>query len=67
MQEDGDGSLVLLQTVIPVVHSLRCTFLYMGDTPITPRMLCAGYYSGGHDACQVHFAQCSFIFSSLFL
>ena len=38
---------------VPLVNQKRCQVAYMRDAPITPRMICAGFYDqGGKDACQ---------------
>ena len=48
--ESGEGSPELREVNLPVVSNEVCNDAYGGG--ITPRMLCAGYSSGGKDSCQ---------------
>lgn len=51
--KEGGGLPQQLQAVIvPIVNAEACKKAY-GETTITERMICAGYTSGGQDACQV--------------
>lgn len=54
MVEDGAASLQLQAVWVPMVNNGRCEALYAVENyTITDSMLCAGYMSGGRDACQV--------------
>lgn len=38
---------------VPLVNQRKCQDAYSSFSPITPRMICAGFYAeGGKDACQ---------------
>lgn len=51
LAEAGRLATTLQQAVVPIVSRDTCQVAYP-DYNITPRMLCAGYASGGIDACQ---------------
>lgn len=49
-RKDGlNSSLALRQTDVPVVDNTTCDGAVGG---VTPRMICAGFAEGGHDACS---------------
>lgn len=66
-KEDGESSDVLMKVVVPIISDNQCRESYraIGYTgPITNNMICAGYSSGGKDACQVNlFLSCPIIFN----
>lgn len=43
---------VLRSTDIPIVSRSDCGVAYQSFGPITERMICAGFVTGGHDSCQ---------------
>uniref|UniRef100_A0AAG5D7P5 trypsin n=1 Tax=Anopheles atroparvus TaxID=41427 RepID=A0AAG5D7P5_ANOAO len=43
---------VLRSTEVPIVSRRNCGLAYQRTGPITERMICAGFYLGGHDSCQ---------------
>ncbi|CAL8138324.1 unnamed protein product [Orchesella dallaii] len=45
----GAGSRLLQKLSLPVIHYKQCNKLL--QSPITSRMMCAGYLKGGKDAC----------------
>lgn len=58
LSENGDTSDVLRKVMVPVISDARCQQSYrdIGYTgPITNSMICAGYSTGGKDACQVQY------------
>lgn len=55
-KEDGQSSDILLKVVVPIISDDQCRRNYQAigySGPITTNMICAGYSSGGKDACQV--------------
>lgn len=52
--KEGAGSVPqnLKAVMLPIVSMAQCRSIY-GQWAITDRMLCAGYSTGGKDACQV--------------
>lgn len=48
--EDIEDTNILRETVVPVISNQRC-HTWMPEFNIGPRMLCAGFEQGGHDAC----------------
>lgn len=46
-------STLLQKVEVPVVSLRMCSLLYTDLARITSRMICAGFYEGGRDACQV--------------
>uniref|UniRef100_A0A182VU77 trypsin n=1 Tax=Anopheles minimus TaxID=112268 RepID=A0A182VU77_9DIPT len=46
------SSLVLRATFLPIVHRDNCQKAYRRTNTISQRMLCAGFFHGGHDSCQ---------------
>lgn len=51
LAEAGSVATMLQQAVVPIVPRDTCQAAY-SDYNITPRMMCAGYVTGGIDACQ---------------
>lgn len=51
LAEAGHTATTLQQATVPIVSHDTCQAAYP-DYNITPRMMCAGYASGGIDACQ---------------
>ena len=51
LAEAGSIATMLQQAVVPIVPRDTCQAAY-SDYNITPRMMCAGYATGGIDACQ---------------
>ena len=51
LAEVGTIATMLQQAVVPIVPRDTCQAAY-SDYNITPRMMCAGYATGGIDACQ---------------
>lgn len=67
-KEDGESSDVLMKVVVPIISDNECRQSYraIGYTgPITNNMICAGYSSGGKDACQVDLFLSFLIFNLL--
>jgi secreted trypsin-like serine protease len=50
--EGGEKSAILLKVSVPIVSHQACSDAYEGEASITPRMLCAGFATGGKDSCQ---------------
>ncbi|XP_040182163.1 suppressor of tumorigenicity 14 protein [Rana temporaria] len=50
LSEGGTGAAVLQKAEIRIINQTECNKLLDGQ--LTPRMICAGYLSGGIDACQ---------------
>ncbi|KAM4015887.1 suppressor of tumorigenicity 14 protein [Anomaloglossus baeobatrachus] len=48
--EGGTGAQILQKAEIRIINQTECNVLLEGQ--LTPRMICAGYVSGGIDACQ---------------
>ncbi|XP_075459469.1 suppressor of tumorigenicity 14 protein homolog [Ascaphus truei] len=48
--EGGSGSAILQKAEIRIINQTVCNDVL--DNQLTPRMLCAGFLSGGIDACQ---------------
>lgn len=54
LTENGAAPLQLQAVWVPTVNNAKCGELYaIEDYAVTDSMLCAGYMSGGRDACQV--------------
>nr|WCR76448.1 trypsin-like protein [Sitodiplosis mosellana] len=52
-QNSSESSLLLRGAEVPLVNQKKCNEAYTSFSPITPRMICAGFYEeGGKDACQ---------------
>ncbi|MGH0165154.1 UNVERIFIED_CONTAM: hypothetical protein FKN15_065262 [Acipenser sinensis] len=51
LKEEGASPVVLQQAPVMIINQTVCN-RYLGNA-LSPRMLCAGYLSGGVDACQV--------------
>ncbi|XP_029428652.1 suppressor of tumorigenicity 14 protein isoform X2 [Rhinatrema bivittatum] len=49
-KEGGPGAAVLQKAEIRIINQTECNKILSGA--VTPRMICAGYLSGGIDACQ---------------
>ncbi|KAM4703778.1 suppressor of tumorigenicity 14 protein [Rhinophrynus dorsalis] len=50
LSEGGTGAVILQKAEIRIINQTECNKLLDGQ--LTPRMLCAGFVSGGIDACQ---------------
>ncbi|KAG9482148.1 hypothetical protein GDO78_011047 [Eleutherodactylus coqui] len=50
LSESGTGAEILQKAEIRIINQTECDKLL--DDQLTPRMICAGYVSGGIDACQ---------------
>lgn len=61
--EGGQIPSTLRTVKLPIVSTEKCNSSESFDGRITENMLCAGYSTGGKDACQVRAPQC---FYSLF-
>uniref|UniRef100_A0A182RRJ2 trypsin n=1 Tax=Anopheles funestus TaxID=62324 RepID=A0A182RRJ2_ANOFN len=46
------SNLILRATFVPIVHRDNCQKAYRRTNTISERMLCAGFFGGGHDSCQ---------------
>nr|WCR76449.1 trypsin-like protein [Sitodiplosis mosellana] len=52
-QNSSESSLQLRGAEVPLVNQKKCNEAYTSFSPITPRMICAGFYEeGGKDSCQ---------------
>ncbi|CAN7998414.1 unnamed protein product, partial [Ixodes hexagonus] len=49
---DGSESDVLQKVILPVWSQSSCRSAYKDVNDITNRMMCAGYYKGGHGPCK---------------
>ncbi|XP_069598254.1 suppressor of tumorigenicity 14 protein [Ranitomeya imitator] len=50
LTEGGTGAQILQKAEIRIINQTECNVLLEGQ--LTPRMICAGFVSGGIDACQ---------------
>lgn len=57
--ENGEVSDHLKAAVVPIINQEECRTYYKPEE-ITDRMICAGYISGGTDACQVLAKKCKY-------